>query len=66
MRRRENLSCCDLYCDEISLAVTEWEIMRRDSRIGYEASNHYLFTLNDLMEKVVNCAFLAREEQKLR
>ena len=64
MKRRENLSCKEIYQDEISLAVTEWNIMRNDSRIGYEASNHYYFTFNDLMEKVINCAYLASLEEK--
>ena len=26
-----------------------------DSRIGFEASNHYYYSLNDLIEKMVNC-----------
>lgn len=26
-----------------------------DSRIGYEASNHYLYTPQDLLEKILNC-----------
>lgn len=25
-----------------------------DSRIGFEASNHYYYSLNDLIEKMVN------------
>ena len=29
-----------------------------DSRIGFEASNHYLYTANDLREKVLNCEHL--------
>lgn len=30
------------------------EIRKKDSRIGYEASNHYFYSLNDLAEKLVN------------
>ena len=37
--------------------------MAQDSRIGYEASNHYYFTRNDLAEKVINCTFLLEEEE---
>ena len=32
-----------------------YHIMRHDSRIGFESSNHYYYTLNDLLEKIVNC-----------
>ena len=35
----------------------------KDSKIGYEASNHYFYTLNDLKEKLINLAFL---EEKLK
>ncbi len=41
--------------EEIQLARRLWQVMRRDSRIGYEASNHYYYTENALMEKVLNC-----------
>jgi hypothetical protein len=35
-----------------------YEIARQDSRIGFEAANHYAYTLNDLKEKVVQCEWL--------
>ena len=41
--------------EEIDLAKTLFGIMGRDSRIGFEASNHYFYTRNDLREKVLNC-----------
>ncbi len=41
--------------EEIALAKKLHEIARRDSRIGFEASNHYYYSLNDLREKVLNC-----------
>ena len=52
-----------LYRAEIpcELALRLYRIVRRDSRIGFEASNHYYYTLNDLMEKVVSCSFILRE-----
>lgn len=65
IRRRENLPCRDIYLDEIELAVAERRAMAQDSRIGYEASNHYYFTCNDLAEKVINCTFLLEEEEKI-
>jgi hypothetical protein len=47
--------------DEIELAVKLYEIVRSDSRIGFEATNHYIYTLNDLQEKVLNCTCLAEK-----
>jgi hypothetical protein len=43
-----------LLQDEIDLARRIYEIQSRDSRIGYEATNHYFFTPMDLAEKVLN------------
>ena len=42
--------------DELQIAVAMHEIVRNDSRIGFEASNHYYYTLNDLREKALSCA----------
>lgn len=39
------------------------ELRARDSRIGYEASNHYFYSMNDLCEKMLN---LSWAEQRLR
>lgn len=47
-----------LLDEEIALATTLRDICRRDSRIGYEASNHYYYTDTTLMEKVLNCEYL--------
>lgn len=41
---------------EIETAKRLYDIVLRDSRIGFEASNHYYYTLNDLREKVISCA----------
>jgi hypothetical protein len=40
---------------EISLARRLWVLQRRDSRLGFEASNQYYYVPVDLMEKVLNC-----------
>jgi hypothetical protein len=45
----------ELLRDEIRLAKELYEIQRRDSRIGFEASNQYMFVPLDLAEKVLNC-----------
>ena len=44
--------------EEIELARTLHEIARQDSRIGFEAANHYSYTPNDLKEKVIQCEWL--------
>ncbi len=41
--------------DEIALATRLYAIQRADSRIGFEASNHYFYVPMDLLEKVLNC-----------
>ncbi|HEU4753923.1 MAG TPA: hypothetical protein VFU47_12515 [Armatimonadota bacterium] len=40
---------------EIELARRLHAIQRRDSRIGFEASNQYYYVPADLVEKVLNC-----------
>ena len=48
--------------EEQTLAIKLYHIARVDSRIGFEASNHYYYTLNDLREKVINCDYILNEE----
>ena len=43
---------------EITLACELFTLVQKDSRIGFEASNHYFYVPLDLMEKVINCDFL--------
>ncbi len=38
-----------------TLARMLFDLTRQDSRIGYEASNHYYYYPLDLVEKVINC-----------
>lgn len=47
--------------EEIELARTLLRIMRCDSRIGFEASNHYYYTENALVEKILNCDQVRKE-----
>ena len=48
------------WCDaEAALALRLHALQSRDSRIGFEASNHYYYTPHDLVEKVINCRWLA-------
>ena len=48
----------ELIRQERDIARKLYDIVRRDSRIGFEASNHYYYTLNDLREKVLSCALM--------
>jgi hypothetical protein len=41
--------------DELRLARELAAIQARDSRIGFEATNHYFYVPADLVEKVLNC-----------
>jgi len=50
-----------IAADEIETAVALYAIAKADSRIGYEASNHYFYVPQDLVEKVVNCEYLLEE-----
>jgi len=46
----------EILADEAKLALKLLEVQRRDSRIGFEASNHYLYGENELLEKYLNCS----------
>ena len=46
---------------EIQLAREYFTLVQQDSRIGFEASNHYFYVPLDLIEKVINCDFLKRK-----
>ncbi|MBQ7651215.1 MAG: hypothetical protein IJS15_09660, partial [Victivallales bacterium] len=59
--RSEMLACAE---DELRTALRTYEIARSDSRIGFEASNHYYYTLNDLREKVINCRYVLEQLQR--
>jgi hypothetical protein len=43
---------------EIQTAKRLYALVCRDSRIGFEASNHYYYLPLDLVEKVVNCDYV--------
>ena len=47
--------------EEIELAKELEAIVRADCRVGFEATNHYMYTMNDLREKVLNCEHLKKE-----
>jgi hypothetical protein len=52
----------EMIRQERDIALKLYNIVRRDSRIGFEASNHYYYTLNDLREKVLSCELMLEKE----
>ncbi len=60
-RRALQMHIGRLLDEESSLARRLFAITQQDSRIGFEASNHYFYVPLDLVEKVINCEFLSRE-----
>ncbi len=48
----------DIARDEIQLSKQMYQISKEDSRIGYEASNHYYYFPLDFVEKVINCEYI--------
>ena len=52
--------------EELELAKRLCDLARRDSRLGFEAANHYAYTANDLKEKVIQCAWLAAPVRRAR
>jgi len=46
---------------ELEQAEALLAIVREDSRIGFEATNHYYYNENTLKEKVFNCRQLMEE-----
>ncbi|MDF2723305.1 MAG: hypothetical protein K0Q59_2980 [Paenibacillus sp.] len=45
----------EIVKEELELARRLHGLMQRDARIGFEASNHYFYTAQDLREKTLNC-----------
>lgn len=50
-----------LLAREFDAAHELLDLQKRDSRLGFEASNHYYYITMDLAEKMLNCRQLARE-----
>ena len=47
---------------EAKLAKCLHALQSKDSRIGFEASNQYYYTPHDLVEKVINCEWIAENQ----
>lgn len=60
-RKRLQTEINTLLESEIELARKMFELSSADSRLGYEAANHYFYVPLDLVEKVINCDYLQRQ-----
>ncbi|MBR2878373.1 MAG: hypothetical protein IKB92_04645, partial [Clostridia bacterium] len=46
---------------ELEMATMVYRIMLKRASLGYEAANHYYYSRNNLMEKIVNCDYIIRK-----
>ena len=44
------------------LALRMLKVQQQDSRIGFEASNHYMYGENELLEKYLQCSYMLNAE----
>jgi hypothetical protein len=51
--------------DEIDICQKLFTLSRQDSLIAFEASNHYYYVPADLIEKVINCRYIAENLTEL-
>ena len=54
-------SMMKIVLKEITLAKKLYVLTKEDSCIGFEASNHYWFVPDDLIEKVISCHYILDE-----
>jgi hypothetical protein len=64
LKKRIGQQLSRLLDAEILNAKRLYQLILQDSRIGYEASNHYYYTLQDMQEKVINCLHIKEEIQQ--
>lgn len=50
--------------EEIAAAKELFALTRQDSRIGFEASNQYYYLPQDLVEKVIDCWYVAKPKAR--
>ena len=52
----------DLALKELATAKEYLPLVRGDSRIGYECTNHYFYVPRDVCEKIALCRMIADEK----
>ncbi|WP_158560783.1 hypothetical protein [Paenibacillus contaminans] len=60
-RERLRSRLIELVEEELELAKLLYALICRDSRIGYEATNHYYYRRQDIQEKVLNCLHVQQQ-----
>ena len=51
----------EILYDELSITEMLYKITLEDPHIGYEASNHYYYSRNTLLEKIINVQWLIKK-----
>ena len=54
----------EIIAAERDLVLRLLRLRQEDSRIGYESSNHYYYTMHDLAEKLLNLKYCADQLQQ--
>ncbi|WP_141504719.1 hypothetical protein [Paenibacillus luteus] len=54
----------DIVGEEADDVLLLYNLVIKDSRIGFEASNHYYYTVQDLKEKIINGNFIIQQLQQ--
>ena len=57
-RDREGVLDAGIISREEELARRLMTLAASDPTVGYESSNHYFYTVNSLLEKILNCRYL--------
>lgn len=58
VRQQDKREASVILREEIALARRLYDLVGQDSRIGFEATNHYGYIGIDLVEKILNCRHL--------
>lgn len=58
---KTNRRKAEILRSEVELAQKELALVREDSTIGFESTNQYWFTPQDLVEKIVQCRMMLKE-----
>jgi hypothetical protein len=45
--------------DELAVTEKMLELMNKNASIGFEAANHYYFSKGQIVEKILNCRYVA-------
>ena len=56
----------ELITEEKEIALILYDLMHKNSLIGYEAANHYYYNRGMLLEKVISCEHIIYELTKLK